>query len=163
MVALEGLWGPSHCPCHGSLTICSGCRPRLTLGPFLGSFPRVAVWAVPPAGSTASPCVWNACGTRKAPLVASDSSSSGSSDSDDDDNDDNNKAKASTESTGTATAQEPTKDRAAPTRWEGISTGWAGPWGGPVWFQCPLSCGLRVPWEQGLPLAWHRGAAEGRI
>ncbi|NXH63988.1 PP6R2 phosphatase, partial [Rhabdornis inornatus] len=57
--------------------------------------------------SAASACVWNACGTRKAPLVASDSSSSGSSDSDEDDDD---KAKAGTEST----AQEPGKDRAAP-------------------------------------------------
>ncbi|NXP41533.1 PP6R2 phosphatase, partial [Leiothrix lutea] len=35
--------------------------------------------------SAASPSVWNACGTRKAPLGALDSSSSGSSDSDDDD------------------------------------------------------------------------------
>ncbi|NXB58287.1 PP6R2 phosphatase, partial [Struthidea cinerea] len=63
--------------------------------------------------SAASPCVWNACGTRKAPLVASDSSSSDSSESDDDDDD---KAKAGTESTGTATPQEAGKDRAAPTR-----------------------------------------------
>ncbi|NXA80747.1 PP6R2 phosphatase, partial [Thryothorus ludovicianus] len=62
------------------------------------------LWAVPPP---ASPCVWNACGTRKAPLVASDSSSSGSSESDDDDDD---KAKAGTE----PTTQEPSKDRAAP-------------------------------------------------
>ncbi|XP_066175047.1 serine/threonine-protein phosphatase 6 regulatory subunit 2 isoform X3 [Sylvia atricapilla] len=60
------------------------------------------------AASAASPCVWNACGTRKAPLGALDSSSSGSSDSDDDDDD---KAKAATE----PTAQEPGKDRAAPT------------------------------------------------
>ncbi|XP_058684140.1 serine/threonine-protein phosphatase 6 regulatory subunit 2-like isoform X2 [Poecile atricapillus] len=56
--------------------------------------------------SAAAPCAWNACGTRKAPLVALDSSSSGSSDSDDDDDD---KAKAGTE----PTAQEPSKDRAA--------------------------------------------------
>nr|XP_030117435.3 serine/threonine-protein phosphatase 6 regulatory subunit 2 [Taeniopygia guttata]XP_030117436.3 serine/threonine-protein phosphatase 6 regulatory subunit 2 [Taeniopygia guttata]XP_030117437.3 serine/threonine-protein phosphatase 6 regulatory subunit 2 [Taeniopygia guttata] len=62
------------------------------------------------SSAAASPCVWNACGTRKAPLVALDSSSSGSSESDDDDDD---KAKAGTEST--ATAQEPSKDRAAPT------------------------------------------------
>ncbi|XP_071274530.1 serine/threonine-protein phosphatase 6 regulatory subunit 2 isoform X2 [Agelaius tricolor] len=61
------------------------------------------------SSTAASPCVWNACGTRKAPLVALDSSSSGSSESDDDDDD---KAKAGTEST--ATAQEPGKDRAAP-------------------------------------------------
>ncbi|TRZ11930.1 hypothetical protein HGM15179_015171 [Zosterops borbonicus] len=60
--------------------------------------------------STTSPCVWNACGARKAPLGALDSSSSGSSDSDDDDDD--NKAKAATE----PTAQEPGKDRAAPSR-----------------------------------------------
>ncbi|NXR72075.1 PP6R2 phosphatase, partial [Pycnonotus jocosus] len=59
--------------------------------------------------SAAPPCVWNACGTRKAPLGALDSSSSGSSDSDDDD--DNDRAKAATE----PTAQEPSKDRAAPT------------------------------------------------
>ncbi|XP_064559211.1 serine/threonine-protein phosphatase 6 regulatory subunit 2 [Zonotrichia leucophrys gambelii] len=59
------------------------------------------------SSTAASPCVWNACGTRKAPLVALDSSSSGSSESDDDDDD---KAKAGTEST----AQEPSKDRAAP-------------------------------------------------
>uniref|UniRef100_A0A674HL21 Serine/threonine-protein phosphatase 6 regulatory subunit 2-like n=1 Tax=Taeniopygia guttata TaxID=59729 RepID=A0A674HL21_TAEGU len=106
------------------------------------------------SSAAASPCVWNACGTRKAPLVALDSSSSGSSESDDDDDD---KAKAGTDST--ATAQEPSKDRAAPTRWEGISVGWDGPWDGPAWLQCPL-CGLRVPWEQVLPLAWH-GGAEG--
>uniref|UniRef100_H1A0Z7 Serine/threonine-protein phosphatase 6 regulatory subunit 2-like n=1 Tax=Taeniopygia guttata TaxID=59729 RepID=H1A0Z7_TAEGU len=62
------------------------------------------------SSAAASPCVWNACGTRKAPLVALDSSSSGSSESDDDDDD---KAKAGTDST--ATAQEPSKDRAAPT------------------------------------------------
>ncbi|XP_066175048.1 serine/threonine-protein phosphatase 6 regulatory subunit 2 isoform X4 [Sylvia atricapilla] len=62
----------------------------------------------PSQASAASPCVWNACGTRKAPLGALDSSSSGSSDSDDDDDD---KAKAATE----PTAQEPGKDRAAPT------------------------------------------------
>ncbi|OWK50798.1 Serine/threonine-protein phosphatase 6 regulatory subunit 2 [Lonchura striata] len=61
------------------------------------------------SSAAASPCVWNACGTRKAPLVALDSSSSGSSESDDDDDD---KAKAGTEST--ATTQEPSKDRAAP-------------------------------------------------
>ncbi|XP_021402036.2 serine/threonine-protein phosphatase 6 regulatory subunit 2 [Lonchura striata] len=61
------------------------------------------------SSTAASPCVWNACGTRKAPLVALDSSSSGSSESDDDDDD---KAKAGTEST--ATTQEPSKDRAAP-------------------------------------------------
>ncbi|NXM69004.1 PP6R2 phosphatase, partial [Serilophus lunatus] len=35
--------------------------------------------------SPGSPCVWNVCVTRPAPLVASDSSSSGGSDSDDDD------------------------------------------------------------------------------
>ncbi|NXP86198.1 PP6R2 phosphatase, partial [Passerina amoena] len=51
------------------------------------------------SSAAASPCVWNACGTRKAPLVALDSSSSGSSESDDDDDD---KAKTGTESTATA-------------------------------------------------------------
>nr|XP_039319220.1 serine/threonine-protein phosphatase 6 regulatory subunit 2 isoform X3 [Saimiri boliviensis boliviensis] len=35
--------------------------------------------------SPASPCAWNVCATRKAPLLASDSSSSGGSDSEDDD------------------------------------------------------------------------------
>ncbi|XP_029471450.1 serine/threonine-protein phosphatase 6 regulatory subunit 2 isoform X2 [Rhinatrema bivittatum] len=35
------------------------------------------------SSSTASPCVWNVCVARKAPLVASDSSSSGGSDSED--------------------------------------------------------------------------------
>ncbi|NXD45983.1 PP6R2 phosphatase, partial [Copsychus sechellarum] len=53
--------------------------------------------------SAAPACAWNACGTRQAPLVASDSSSSGSSDSDEDDDD---RAKAATE----CTAQEPGKD-----------------------------------------------------
>ncbi|XP_014746267.1 PREDICTED: serine/threonine-protein phosphatase 6 regulatory subunit 2 isoform X2 [Sturnus vulgaris] len=57
--------------------------------------------------NSSAACVWNACAPRKAPLVASDSSSSGSSDSDDDGDD---KAKAGTE----PTAQEPGKDRAAP-------------------------------------------------
>ncbi|NWU32842.1 PP6R2 phosphatase, partial [Hylia prasina] len=57
--------------------------------------------------STAPPCMWNACGARKAPLGALDSSSSGSSESSDDDDD---KVKAATE----PTAQEPSKDRAAP-------------------------------------------------
>ncbi|XP_061138397.1 serine/threonine-protein phosphatase 6 regulatory subunit 2 isoform X1 [Syngnathus typhle] len=33
-----------------------------------------------------NPCVWSVCGTRKAPLVASDSSSSSSSDTDEDEN-----------------------------------------------------------------------------
>nr|XP_035130313.2 serine/threonine-protein phosphatase 6 regulatory subunit 2 isoform X7 [Callithrix jacchus] len=37
------------------------------------------------AFSPASPCAWNVCATRKAPLLASDSSSSGGSDSEDDD------------------------------------------------------------------------------
>ncbi|XP_027762198.1 serine/threonine-protein phosphatase 6 regulatory subunit 2 [Empidonax traillii] len=54
--------------------------------------------------SPGSPCVWNVCVTRKAPLVASDSSSSGGSDSDDDD--DNNKAEPGTGAAGTATGQD---------------------------------------------------------
>ncbi|XP_017360409.1 serine/threonine-protein phosphatase 6 regulatory subunit 2 isoform X2 [Cebus imitator] len=37
------------------------------------------------ASSPASPCAWNVCATRKAPLLASDSSSSGGSDSGDED------------------------------------------------------------------------------
>lgn len=92
--------------------------------------------------------MWNACGTRKAPLGALDSSSSGSSDSDDDE--DNDRAKAATE----PTAQEPGKDRAAPARWEGISVGWDGP--GLGWPQVvPVS---PLPWApcQVLPLVWHR-------
>ncbi|NWS17669.1 PP6R2 phosphatase, partial [Pachyramphus minor] len=52
--------------------------------------------------SPGSPCVWNVCVTRKAPLVASDSSSSGGSDSDDDDD----KAEPGTGPPGTTTAQE---------------------------------------------------------
>ncbi|NXG04546.1 PP6R2 phosphatase, partial [Sakesphorus luctuosus] len=55
--------------------------------------------------SPGSPCVWNVCVTRKAPLVASDSSSSGGSDSDDDE--DKDKATAGTAPTGpTGTAQD---------------------------------------------------------
>lgn len=80
--------------------------------------------------------------------MASDSSSSDSSESDDDDDD---KAKAGTESTGTATPQEAGKDRAAPTRWEGISVGWDGPWGGPAWFRCPLSVGSVSPGSRCCP------------
>ncbi|NWR39322.1 PP6R2 phosphatase, partial [Tachuris rubrigastra] len=52
--------------------------------------------------SPGSPCVWNVCVTRKAPLVASDSSSSGGSDSDDDDD----KAEPGTGPPGTATGQD---------------------------------------------------------
>ncbi|XP_017694373.1 PREDICTED: serine/threonine-protein phosphatase 6 regulatory subunit 2 [Lepidothrix coronata] len=52
--------------------------------------------------SPGSPCVWNVCVTRKAPLVASDSSSSGGSDSDDDDD----KAEPGTAPAGTAPGQE---------------------------------------------------------
>ncbi|XP_027525672.1 serine/threonine-protein phosphatase 6 regulatory subunit 2, partial [Corapipo altera] len=52
--------------------------------------------------SPGSPCVWNVCVTRKAPLVASDSSSSGGSDSDDDDD----KAEPGTAPAGTAQGQE---------------------------------------------------------
>ncbi|NXG24251.1 PP6R2 phosphatase, partial [Grallaria varia] len=64
--------------------------------------------------SPGSPCVWNVCVTRKAPLVASDSSSSGGSDSDDDED------KAGPGTGPTATAQdssqppgEARKDKAA--------------------------------------------------
>ncbi|NXM31455.1 PP6R2 phosphatase, partial [Oxyruncus cristatus] len=52
--------------------------------------------------SPGSPCVWNVCVTRKAPLVASDSSSSGGSDSDDDDD----KAEPGTGAPGTTTGQD---------------------------------------------------------
>ncbi|KAM6292918.1 serine/threonine-protein phosphatase 6 regulatory subunit 2 [Porphyrio hochstetteri] len=55
--------------------------------------------------STASPCVWNVCVTRKAPLVASDSSSSGGSDSDEDED----KAGTLTETISTGSGQETTK------------------------------------------------------
>lgn len=103
-------------PAHGGTWVGSEILPSpraVAAGPVwaLGQsqpFPRLQLQF--PAGSTTSPCVWNACGARKAPLGALDSSSSGSSDSDDDDDD--NKAKAATE----PTAQEPGKDRAAPSR-----------------------------------------------
>ncbi|XP_052537044.1 serine/threonine-protein phosphatase 6 regulatory subunit 2 isoform X1 [Tympanuchus pallidicinctus] len=55
--------------------------------------------------STASPCVWNVCVTRKAPLVASDSSSSGGSDSEDEDE----KGDAITETISTGAGQETVK------------------------------------------------------
>uniref|UniRef100_A0A6G1R4K6 Protein phosphatase 6, regulatory subunit 2 n=1 Tax=Hypotaenidia okinawae TaxID=2861861 RepID=A0A6G1R4K6_9GRUI len=55
--------------------------------------------------STASPCVWNVCVTRKAPLVASDSSSSGGSDSDEDED----KADPVTETISTGSGQESIK------------------------------------------------------
>ncbi|NXG52633.1 PP6R2 phosphatase, partial [Psilopogon haemacephalus] len=55
--------------------------------------------------STASPCVWNACVTRKAPLVASDSSSSGGSDSEEEEE----KADVVTETISTGSGQETIK------------------------------------------------------
>ncbi|NWR80764.1 PP6R2 phosphatase, partial [Centropus unirufus] len=55
--------------------------------------------------SSASPCVWNVCVTRKAPLVASDSSSSGGSDSDEEDE----KAESITETISTGSGQETLK------------------------------------------------------
>ncbi|NXF96567.1 PP6R2 phosphatase, partial [Eubucco bourcierii] len=55
--------------------------------------------------STASPCVWNVCVTRKAPLVASDSSSSGGSDSEDEEE----KADVVTETISTGSGQETIK------------------------------------------------------
>ncbi|KAM9247957.1 serine/threonine-protein phosphatase 6 regulatory subunit 2 isoform 1-T1 [Leptosomus discolor] len=55
--------------------------------------------------STASPCVWNVCVTRKAPLVASDSSSSGGSDSDEEED----KADIVTETISTGSGQETIK------------------------------------------------------
>lgn len=55
--------------------------------------------------STASPCVWNVCVTRKAPLVASDSSSSGGSDSEDEDE----KGDVVTETISTGAGQETVK------------------------------------------------------
>ncbi|NXD17458.1 PP6R2 phosphatase, partial [Nothocercus nigrocapillus] len=55
--------------------------------------------------SAASPCVWNVCVTRKAPLVASDSSSSGGSDSDEEDD----KADIVTETINTGSGQETIK------------------------------------------------------
>ncbi|XP_062435386.1 serine/threonine-protein phosphatase 6 regulatory subunit 2 [Rhea pennata] len=55
--------------------------------------------------SAASPCVWNVCVTRKAPLVASDSSSSGGSDSDEEDD----KADIVTETISTGSGQETIK------------------------------------------------------
>ncbi|XP_029868874.1 serine/threonine-protein phosphatase 6 regulatory subunit 2 isoform X1 [Aquila chrysaetos chrysaetos] len=55
--------------------------------------------------SAASPCVWNVCVTRKAPLVASDSSSSGGSDSDEEED----KADIVTETISTGSGQETIK------------------------------------------------------
>ncbi|NWX06268.1 PP6R2 phosphatase, partial [Caloenas nicobarica] len=55
--------------------------------------------------SAASPCVWNVCVTRKAPLVASDSSSSGGSDSEDEED----KAESVTETISTGSGQETIK------------------------------------------------------
>ncbi|XP_054255610.1 serine/threonine-protein phosphatase 6 regulatory subunit 2 [Indicator indicator] len=55
--------------------------------------------------STASPCVWNVCVTRKAPLVASDSSSSGGSDSEEEEE----KANVVTETISTGSGQETIK------------------------------------------------------
>ncbi|XP_068257764.1 serine/threonine-protein phosphatase 6 regulatory subunit 2 isoform X1 [Nyctibius grandis] len=55
--------------------------------------------------NAASPCVWNVCVTRKAPLVASDSSSSGGSDSDEEED----KADMVTETISTGSGQETIK------------------------------------------------------
>ncbi|NXF40100.1 PP6R2 phosphatase, partial [Nyctibius bracteatus] len=55
--------------------------------------------------NAASPCVWNVCVTRKAPLVASDSSSSGGSDSDEEEE----KADIVTETISTGSGQETIK------------------------------------------------------
>ncbi|NXX54243.1 PP6R2 phosphatase, partial [Scopus umbretta] len=55
--------------------------------------------------NTASPCVWNVCVMRKAPLVASDSSSSGGSDSDEEED----KADIVTETISTGSGQETIK------------------------------------------------------
>ncbi|NXJ84297.1 PP6R2 phosphatase, partial [Trogon melanurus] len=55
--------------------------------------------------SASSPCVWNVCVTRKAPLVASDSSSSGGSDSDEEED----KADTVTETLSTGSGQETIK------------------------------------------------------
>uniref|UniRef100_A0A8C3L8U8 Protein phosphatase 6 regulatory subunit 2 n=1 Tax=Chrysolophus pictus TaxID=9089 RepID=A0A8C3L8U8_CHRPC len=78
--------------------------------------------------STASPCVWNVCVTRKAPLVASDSSSSGGSDSEDEDE----KGDAITETISTGAGQETVKltmdaknEKAVFTRWEWSHSGGA--------------------------------------
>lgn len=51
-----------------------------SLAPLPSQISQVPSFAV----GLASPCAWNVCVTRKAPLVASDSSSSGGSDSEDD-------------------------------------------------------------------------------
>uniref|UniRef100_A0A8C9FKG6 Protein phosphatase 6 regulatory subunit 2 n=1 Tax=Pavo cristatus TaxID=9049 RepID=A0A8C9FKG6_PAVCR len=78
--------------------------------------------------STASPCVWNVCVTRKAPLVASDSSSSGGSDSEDEDE----KGDVITETISTGAGQETVKltmdaknEKAVFTRWEWSHSGGA--------------------------------------
>lgn len=62
------IWDPSS---HGSCVLWPLCPHK---------YHRVPSFAVGPT----SPCTWNVCVTRKAPLVASDSSSSGGSDSEDD-------------------------------------------------------------------------------
>lgn len=62
------IWGPCG---HGSCVLRLLCPHK---------YHRVSSFAVGPT----SPCAWNVCVTRKAPLVASDSSSSGGSDSEED-------------------------------------------------------------------------------
>nr|XP_033813890.1 serine/threonine-protein phosphatase 6 regulatory subunit 2 isoform X4 [Geotrypetes seraphini] len=57
------------------------------------------------SSSTTSPCVWNVCVARKAPLVASDSSSSGGSDSEDE----GDKTDIVTETISTGAGQETIK------------------------------------------------------
>lgn len=77
--------------------------------------------------SAASPCVWNVCVTRKAPLVASDSSSSGGSDSEEEED----KAETVTETISTGSGQETIKltmdaknEKAVFTRCGRSSPGW---------------------------------------
>lgn len=61
-----------------------------------------ALPASPCTASAASPCAWNVCVARKAPLVASDSSSSGGSDSEEEEE----AASVVTDTTSTGSGQE---------------------------------------------------------
>ncbi|KAL7979757.1 hypothetical protein Chor_008095 [Crotalus horridus] len=72
-------------------------------GPLQGRAPRDgALRASPCTASAASPCAWNVCVARKAPLVASDSSSSGGSDSEEEEE----TASVATETISTGSGQE---------------------------------------------------------
>uniref|UniRef100_A0ACB8FLM3 Uncharacterized protein n=1 Tax=Sphaerodactylus townsendi TaxID=933632 RepID=A0ACB8FLM3_9SAUR len=75
--------------------------------------------------SAASPCAWNVCLARKAPLVASDSSSSGSSDSEEEEEE---KAEVVTETLSTGSGQEITQLTVDAQAEEAVLTRCGGPW-----------------------------------